>query len=88
MAADGVAVLCGVVTRGASSVCRFAWKEFACFQISKSADRFELHVRGSEAWIEGREEASRVELEGSIDCRCLYLQLELFGWTELQETTV
>jgi hypothetical protein len=23
--------------------------EFACFQISKGADRFELHVRGTEA---------------------------------------
>ena len=76
MAADGVAVLCGVVTRGASSVCRFAWEEFACFQISKSADRFELHVRRSKAWIKGHEEASMAELEGSIDYRCLYLQLE------------
>ena len=64
------------MTTRASSVCRFVWKEFACFQISKSADRFELHVRSSEAWIEGRQEASRTELEGSIDCGCMYLQLE------------
>ena len=76
MAVDGVAVLCGVVTRGASSVCRFAWEEFACFQISKSADRFELHVRRSKAWIKGHEEASMAELEGSIDYRCLYLELQ------------
>ena len=76
MAADKVVVLYGVATRGVSSVCMFAWEEFACFQISKSADRFELHVQGSEAWIKGRKEASRAELEGSIDCGCLYLQLE------------
>jgi hypothetical protein len=42
-------------------------EEFACFQISKGADRFELHVQCSEAWIDKREEASRAELEGSID---------------------
>jgi hypothetical protein len=41
--------------------------EFACFKISKGMDRFELHVQGSEAWIDEREEASRAELEGSID---------------------
>jgi hypothetical protein len=33
----------------------------------KGADRFKLHVQGSEAWIERREEASMAELEGSID---------------------
>ena len=76
MAADKVVVLYGVATRGVSSVCMFAWEEFACFQISKSAYRFELHVQGSEAWIDGREEASMAELEGSIDVACLYLQLE------------
>lgn len=43
--ADGAIVLCGVVARGASSECRFEWEEFACFQISKGANRFELHVR-------------------------------------------
>jgi hypothetical protein len=43
--------------------------EFVCFQISKGVDRFELHVLGSEAWIDEREEASRAELEGSIDGR-------------------
>jgi hypothetical protein len=42
-------------------------EEFACFQISKGADRFKLHVQGSEAWIDKREEVSRAELEGSID---------------------
>jgi hypothetical protein len=42
-------------------------EEFACFQISKGADPFELHVQGSEAWIYKRGEASRAELEGSID---------------------
>jgi hypothetical protein len=41
-------------------------EEFACFQISKGADRFKLHVQGSEAWIDKREEASRAKLEGSI----------------------
>ena len=76
MAADKVVVLYGVATRGVSSVCMFAWEEFACFQISKSAYRFELHVQGSEAWIDGREEASMAELEGSIDYRCLYLELQ------------
>jgi hypothetical protein len=48
-------------------------REFACFQISKGADRFELHVQGSEALIDERGEASRAELEGSIDgdvCTC------------------
>jgi hypothetical protein len=41
--------------------------EFVCFQISKGVDRFELHVQGFEAWIDKREEASRAELQGSID---------------------
>jgi len=44
--------LCGVATRGVNSVCRFALKEFACFQISKGVDRFKLHVQDSEVWIE------------------------------------
>jgi hypothetical protein len=43
--------------------------EFVCIQMSKGVDRFELHVLGSEAWIDEREEASRAELEGSIDGR-------------------
>jgi hypothetical protein len=42
-------------------------EEFVCFQISKGADRFELHVQGSEAWIDEGGEASRAELEGSIE---------------------
>jgi hypothetical protein len=53
-------------------------KEIACFQISKGADRFELHVQGSEAWIDECEEASRAELEGSIDgdvCTCNWSNL-------------
>ena len=74
--ADEVVVLCGVATRGASSGCRFALEGFACFQISKGVDRFKLHVRVSEAWIEGRVGIPRVELEGSIDYGSLYLQLE------------
>jgi hypothetical protein len=47
--AGGFVVLCGVATRGVSSRCRFAYEEFACFQINKGADRFELHVRITEA---------------------------------------
>jgi hypothetical protein len=33
----------------------------------QGADRFELHVRVSEAWMDRREEASKTELEGSRD---------------------
>jgi hypothetical protein len=42
VAVDGVVVLYGMVTRGASSGCRFVWDEFVCFQIGKGTDRFEL----------------------------------------------
>jgi hypothetical protein len=52
---------------------RFALEEFACFQISKGADRFESHVQGFEAWIDEHEEASRAKLKGSMDgdvCTC------------------
>jgi hypothetical protein len=62
--------------------------EVACFQISKDMDRFELHVQGSEAWIDEREEASRAELEGSIDgdvCTCNWSNLV---GLRLQETMV
>jgi hypothetical protein len=38
-------VLCGASTCVVSSGCRFALKEFACFQLSKGVDRFKLHVR-------------------------------------------
>jgi hypothetical protein len=53
-------------------------REFTCFQISKGANRFELHVQGSEAWIDECGEASRAELEGSIDddvCTCNWSNL-------------
>jgi hypothetical protein len=62
-------------------------EEFACFQISKGADRFELHVQGSEAWIERREEASKAELEGSIDSvvyTCNWSNLVGHGYRRLQ----
>jgi hypothetical protein len=62
-------------------------EEFACFQISKGVDRFELHVQGSEAWIKSREEASKAELEGSIDgdvCTCNWSNLVGHGCRRLQ----
>jgi hypothetical protein len=61
--------------------------EFACFQISKGADRFELHVKGSEAWIDERGEASRTEPEGSIDgdvCTCNWINLVGHGCRRLR----
>jgi hypothetical protein len=57
-------------------------EEFACFQISKGADRFELHVQGSEAWIDEREEASRAELEGSTN-GCMFVLATGVIWLDI-----
>ena len=46
-----------------------------------------MYVWVSEAWIEGREEASRTELEGSIDgdvCTCNWSNLVGQGYRKLR----